>query len=114
MSTSALAALAITGGSLLLFGGALIVGLRRRRAADRPVTGEDAERAYDHLRRAFLLNRLAAPIICILIVIYVDSSLGRTLIVGGLLLSAFAGIPGERETLANLRSQAEPVRRSSA
>jgi hypothetical protein len=110
ISTNMVAALVITVGSLLLIGGSVFVGLRRRRAADGLVRGEDAQRAYDHVRRGFLWNRLAVPVICVLILIYVDSTLGRALVVGGLLLSTFAAIPGEREILDKLRTQAEAPR----
>lgn len=110
ISTNPLAALVIIGSSFVLFGGSAIAGLRRRRTGGSQVTREEAQQAYDRLRSAYLWNRLATPVICVLILIYVDSTQGRWLVVGGLLLSVLASVPAERETLAHLRSQAESAR----
>jgi hypothetical protein len=108
MSLSTMAAAVMTGASLLLIGGSFVMGLRRRRADGRLASREDAQRNYAWLRASFMWNRALTPVICVMILIYIDfdSTLARALVVGGLLVSVLAGVPGERQTLARARERA--------
>lgn len=98
------AALVIIGASLLMVGAPLVAGLRRR-GANKDAEPKDPQRAYDGLQAAYRWNRLAVPIVCLVILIYVEPSLGRSLVIGGVLTNVFAAIPADQRILAELREQ---------
>jgi hypothetical protein len=95
-------------GSLLLFGGALVAGHRKRTLrGDRPADPDEARETYRKLRSGAIFSVVAIPCVCVAVVIYSGALLGAALIVGGIAISALSGIPAERQLLANMREQAE-------
>lgn len=98
----------ITIGALLLFGSSIVAGLRRRQAdTDAPVDPAEAWQTYRTLRLGAIFTALMAPVICVLVLAYIDTTLGAALLVGGIVISSIGGIPAERKFLANMRDRAQ-------
>ena len=98
----------ITVGTLVLLVGSVAAGLRRRRAAEGgPIDPEEAWATYRTMRVGAIYTALVTPFIGAVILIYVEPTLARTLLAGGVAVLWVSGIINERHLLATLRDRAQ-------
>ena len=96
----------ITVGMLTLAGGSVAAGIRR--ASEGPPTDPEQEWAtYRTMRQGAIFSALAIPFICVMWLIYVDSSPARALGAAGLALLWISGIRNQRDFLAHLQDRAQ-------
>jgi hypothetical protein len=108
-------AAAISLGALILFGGSILAGLRRRRAGEgRPLDPEEAWATYRRMRSSAIFSAVVTPFVIAMFVIDIDPPLARWLGAGGVAVLFISGIRNERHILASVRDRAERASSSPA